>query len=203
VVFGRVSSPVKTLILASSSPYRRDLLSRLGLTFEAIAPDVDESPQPRESPAEVASRLARAKATAIERSDAVIIGSDQVASLDGRLLGKPGNRVTALEQLESCQGREVVFATAACVLNANDRRTREHVDRTRVRFRRRSRAELERYLDRESAIDCAGGFKAEGLGIALFEAIETSDPTALIGLPLIWLADALKQEGLDPLAPTG
>jgi septum formation protein len=190
---------MKTLVLASGSRYRRELLARLGLPFESSAPDVDETPEPGELPAALAARLALAKAKSIRRADAIVIGSDQVASLDGRLLGKPGNHAAALDQLEACQGREAVFHTAVCVSTDHGRTINEHVDLTRVRFRQRSRAELSRYLDREPAYDCAGGFKAEGLGIALFEAIESHDPTALIGLPMIWLAEALRTAGLDPL----
>ena len=194
---------MQRLILASSSPYRRELLARLGLDFEAVAPAVDEAPGADESPPELAARLAREKALAVRRPDALIVGSDQVASLDGHLLGKPKERGRALEQLVACQGREVIFHTAVCVLGGSGHGLHEHVDRTCVRFGRHSRAALARYVDAEPALDCAGGFKAEGLGIVLFEAIESSDPTALIGLPLIWLAGALKQAGLDPLSAAG
>lgn len=190
---------MKTLILASSSRYRRGLLARLGLPFESTVPDIDETPDPGELPPALAARLALVKAKSIRRADTVVIGSDQVAALDGRLLGKPGSRDAALDQLEACQGREVVFHTAVCVCTDHGRTIDAHIDLTRVRFRQRSRVELSRYLDREPAYDCAGGFKAEALGIALFEAIESHDPTALIGLPLIWLADALSTAGLDPL----
>jgi septum formation protein len=191
---------MKILVLASSSRYRRELLGRLGLPFESSVPDVDETPEPGELPAALAARLALAKARSIRRADAIVVGSDQVAALDGRLLGKPGTHDAAVDQLEACQGREVVFHTAVCVSADRGRTITEHVDLTRVRFRQRSRAELSRYLDREPAYDCAGGFKAERLGIALFEAIESHDPTALIGLPMIWLAEALRAAGLDPLA---
>jgi septum formation protein len=193
---------MNTLILASSSRYRRELLTRLGLPFEALAPDVDETPEPGELPAALAARLAHLKARSIRHADAIVIGSDQVASLDGRALSKPGTHSAAVEQLEACQGREVVFHTAVCVAADHGRLIHEHVDLTRVRFRQRTRAELSRYLELEPAYDCAGGFKAEGLGIALFEAIESHDPTALIGLPMIWLAGALSELGLDPLAAT-
>jgi septum formation protein len=193
---------MKALILASSSRYRRDLLARLGLPFETSVPAIDETPEPGELPAALAARLAHAKATSIHRADAdaIVIGSDQVASLEGRLLGKPGNHASALEQLEACQGQEVVFHTAVCISAGDDRQISEHVDLTRVRFRQHSRAELASYLEQEPAYDCAGGFKVEGLGIVLFEAIESHDPTALIGLPMIWLAGALRSVGLDPLA---
>lgn len=190
----------KRLILASTSPYRRELLNRLGLPFETAAPGVDEAPLPEESPAELASRLARAKALAVRDPDAVVVGSDQVASLEGRPLGKPGSHAKAVAQLELFQGREVLFHTAVCIAAGPDRDLQQHVDLTRVRFRRLPRADLDRYLRLESAYDCAGGFKAEGLGVVLFEAIESSDPTALIGLPLIWVTAALRNTGLDPLA---
>jgi septum formation protein len=190
---------MKAVVLASGSRYRRELLARLGLPFESSVPDVDETPEPGELPAALAARLALAKAKSIRRADAIVIASDQVAALDGRLLGKPGNHDAALGQLEACQGREVVFHTAVCVSSDHGRTINEHVDLTRVRFRQRSRAELSRYLDRDQPFDCAGGFKAEALGIALFESIESHDPTALIGLPLIWLANALRTAGLDPL----
>ena len=191
---------MKRLVLASTSPYRRDLLARLGLPFETASPAVDETPLAGESPAALATRLARAKAFAIDRDDAVVVGSDQVASLDGEHLGKPGDHRNAVRQLLSFQGREVLFHTAVCVVESPDRSLQEHVDLTRVRFGQRTPAELERYLEREPAFECAGGFKAEGLGVTLFDAIESSDPTALIGLPLIWLSAALRQVGLDPLA---
>lgn len=190
---------MKTLILASSSRYRRDLLARLGIPFECQRPNVDESPEPGELPAVLAARLARSKAKAIHRADAIVIGSDQVASLDGRPLGKPGNHAAALDQLQACQGKEVLFHTAVCVIADHGKETHEHVDLTRVRFGNRSRAQLSSYLDKEPAYDCAGGFKAEGLGVALFDAIESHDPTALIGLPLIWLAETLRALGLDAL----
>lgn len=190
---------MKRLILASTSPYRRELLNRLGLPFETAAPGIDEAPQPAETPAALASRLARAKALAIDSPDTIVIGSDQVASLEGQPLGKPGNHANAVAQLELFQGREVQFHTAVCVAAGSARDLQEHVDLTRVRFRELPRSDLDRYLTLEPAYDCAGGFKAEGLGVALFESIESSDPTALIGLPLIWVAAALRNAGLDPL----
>lgn len=191
---------MKTLILASSSRYRRDLLARLGLPFETANPAIDESPEPGELPAVLAARLALAKTKRIRRADTIVIGSDQVASLDGKMMGKPGSHQAALDQLEASQGHEVVFHTAVCVSADHGRQISEHVDLTRVRFKRLSRAQLLRYLEQEPAYDCAGGFKAEGLGVALFESIESHDPTALIGLPMIWLAGALRSVGLDPLA---
>jgi septum formation protein len=188
-------------LLASTSAYRRELLRRLGLPFEARAPTTDESAVPGEPPERMAARLAAAKARSITAPDAVVIGSDQVASLDGRLLRKPGRHEIALAQLQDCQGKTVVFHTGVFVLDTRTARSWAHVDRTDVRFARRSAAELDRYLAIEQPYDCAGSFKAEGLGVALFESIESRDPTALIGLPLIWLAATLKEAGLDPLAP--
>jgi septum formation protein len=194
---------VRPLILASTSTYRRALLDRLGLPFMAVAPAVDETPEPGELPALLAARLARRKALAPAVDDAVVIGADQVATLDGAAIGKPGHRAAALEQLEACQGRSILFHTAVAVSDRRSGRLVEHIDLTRVHFARRSRDELERYVDLEPAFDCAGGFKAEALGIVLFQSIESRDPTALIGLPLIWLAATLRELGFDPLAATG
>jgi septum formation protein len=192
---------VTRLVLASGSRYRAELLHRLGLPFAIAAPDVDETPEPGETPGALAARLAAAKARSHRAESAIVIGSDQVAALGGRALGKPGTPAAALAQLEACQGRTVVFFTAVAVHDVAANRLHEHVDVTRVSFRSRPRAELERYLAAEDALDCAGGFKLEGLGIALFESVESKDPTALIGLPLIWLAATLGARGLDPLAP--
>ena len=192
---------MKHLILASTSRYRRELLERFQLPFTTIDPNVDETPEPGEDAPALAKRLARLKAMSTRAVDAVVIGSDQVALRDGQLLGKPGNHAAALAQLENCQGQSVVFHTAVAVLDTATADLRQHTDLTRVRFARRSRLELERYLEREPAYFCAGGFKAEGLGITLFEAIESNDPTALVGLPLIWLSGALRAAGLDPLRP--
>jgi septum formation protein len=185
------------LILASTSPYRRALLGRLGLAFEPCAPGVDEAELPGEPPAARAGRLALDKARACAAPGASVIGSDQVASLDGTILHKPGSPARAIEQLLACQGRTVDFHTAVAVVC--DDRSFSHVDLTRVRFRSRPRSEIARYVELENALDCAGGFKCEGLGIALFEQIESLDPTALIGLPLIWLGGTLARLGHDPL----
>jgi septum formation protein len=188
-----------TLVLASGSRYRRELLERLQLPFATRAPDIDETPEPAEHPAALAARLALAKATRIAEPGTIVIGSDQVASLDGELLGKPGTHAAALAQLRRCQGREVIFHTAVAVYRPDSADLHEHVDLTRVTFAQLDDASLERYLALEPALDCAGGFKVEGLGIALFESVESRDPTALIGLPLIWLAGALRACGLDPI----
>jgi len=188
------------LILASTSKYRAELLSRLGVPFEVRAPRIDETIAAGEPARDAAARLARAKAEAVGEPDALVIGSDQVPSLAGRILRKPGHHVAALEQLEACQGRSVLFHTAVAVLHRPSGRLWETVDVTEVEFASLDRAALERYLEIERPYDCAGGFKAEGLGIALFTAIRSRDPTALVGLPLIFVAAALREAGLDPLA---
>ncbi len=192
----------RLLILASTSRYRRELLSRLGLPFEARAPDAQELAIEGEAPATMAARLALAKARSIDTPDALVIGSDQVASLDRQLLRKPGDHAAAVRQLEACQGRTVIFDTAVAVIDTRTGATLEHVDRTEVRFATLETAALDRYVQREQPLDCAGSFKSEGLGVALFERIDSSDPTALIGLPLIWLARALRELGVDPLGAT-
>jgi septum formation protein len=187
------------IILASTSRYRRELLGRLGLPFETRAPDAAELELDGESPAGMAARLALAKARSIAASAALVIGSDQVASLDGRLLRKPGSAEAAVAQLRVCQGQTVLFHTAVAVVATDSGETLEHVDRTEVRFRRLEVAALEQYVRLERPLDCAGSFKSEGLGVVLFEQIASHDPTALIGLPLIFVAHALRSLGADPL----
>jgi 7-methyl-GTP pyrophosphatase len=187
------------LILASTSPYRRELLERLRLPFTATAPRVEEQILPGEDPQGIARRLARAKAQSLAGPGTLVIGADQVATLDGEPIGKPGDHQSALRQLARFQGRAVVFFTAVTVLGPEAHEHRETVDRTVVHFANLPPAALDRYLTREQPYDCAGSFKAEGLGIALIDRIESSDPTALLGLPLIWLAAALRNAGLDPL----
>lgn len=184
------------LVLASTSRYRRELLGRLGLPFEVDRPEVDESPLPGEAPAALARRLAEAKARAVAQRHpgAWVIGSDQVADRDGRPLGKPGNRETALAQLLAASGRSLRFHTALCLLQAGGP-AHAAQDLTEVSFRALAREEILRYLDAEQPYDCAGGFKCEGLGIVLFEAIRSEDPTALVGLPLIALSRALRAAG--------
>ena len=193
------------LILGSSSVHRRHLLSRLRLGFETRSPDVDESAQPGEPPRQLAMRLADAKLDRICQSadvaDAIIIGADQTASLNGRLLRKPGDRDTAVRQLLDCREETVTFYTACAVLNGPTGRRFRGIDRTRVRFLNLQRQRIERYVELERPYDCTGGFQAEGLGIALFESIESTDPTALLGLPLVWLCGVLRELGHDPLAP--
>jgi septum formation protein len=189
------------LILASTSRYRATLLGRLGLPFAAHAPGVDESPLPDEPPRARAIRLARAKAEAVasRHMGAWVLGSDQLAVRDGEILGKPLDAARCEAQLLASSGRQVAFLTAACLLRADAGPRLEHLDTTLVRFRALSPGEVHRYVAREQPLDCAGGFKCEGLGIALFERIESTDPTALVGLPLIWVAQALREVGMDPL----
>ena len=184
------------LLLASTSPYRRELLSRLRIPFDVARPEVDETPHPGESPLALAQRLAAAKAATVAAREggAWVIGSDQVAELDGEPLGKPGGRDQALAQLAAMSGRSVAFRTALCVMHRDLGRF-DAVDTTVVRFRSLGGDEIARYVDAEQPFDCAGSFKSEGLGIVLFEAIDTSDPTALVGLPLIATARLLRQAG--------
>ncbi len=189
------------LVLASSSIYRQELLGRLKLPFDAIAPDIDEKPRPDAAPAETAMRLAISKATAVASglSDAIVIGSDQVATLNNEQIGKPGNHANALRQLQKMQGREVIFHTALCVLDTRldaSRRIQQQNVQTLVRFRNLPETELDAYLKIEQPYDCAGSAKNEALGIALIESIQSDDPTALTGLPLIALTSMLRTAGV-------
>lgn len=188
-------APERPLILASSSRYRAELLGRLRVPFVAMAPALDERPHPGETPADLAQRLAVEKAQALARRhpDRWVLGSDQVPSVDGRPLDKPGDRANAVAQLASFSGRSVIFHTAVALIGGD--RTLTALDTTLVRFRKLTAGEIERYVDAEPAFDCAGSFKVEGLGIALFMAIETRDPTALQGLPLIAVRELLAQAG--------
>lgn len=195
------SSTPPRLILGSSSVYRRELLSRLRLPFDVITPDIDETPLAGEQPDATALRLAQAKAAAIaaQMPDTLVIGSDQVATLDGRQIGKPGNHANALQQLQTMRGRTVVFHTALCLLdNRTDAAAPLQIDniRTRVTFRDLPDAELDAYLRAEQPYDCAGSAKNEGLGIAILSSVESSDPTALTGLPLIALTSMLRRAGV-------
>jgi septum formation protein len=190
------------IILASTSRYRRELLARLQLPFTTRSPDTVEDAAPGEAPAAMAARLALAKARSIVAPSTLVIGSDQVASLDGQLLRKPGSAEVAVAQLRACQGRTVLFHTAVAVIATDSGATLQHVDCTEVSFRRLDDNALEQYVRLESPLDCAGSFKSEGLGVALFERISSQDPTALIGLPLIFVAEALRRLGADPLGAT-
>jgi len=186
------------LILASTSRYRKDLLSRLGIAFETAASEVDETPLNTEQPTDTARRLALAKAQAVRARfpGALIIGSDQVAVCNGVRLDKPMMHAVAVQQLRHVSGRSVTFHSAVVLLNARSGRIQSRLVPTTVKFRRLDDAEIERYLRREPAYDCAGSAKAEGLGISLAESIESGDPTALIGLPLIALLSMLREEEL-------
>jgi septum formation protein len=189
------------LILASTSRYRRELLERLRLPFRALSPETDETALPGEAPAALAERLALAKARALARRfpDAVVIGADQVADVDGSALGKPDDHARAVEQLRAMSGRTIVFQTALAVVREATGFAEVRRVPVPVRFRRLDDAEIEFYLRAEQPYDCAGSAKCETLGIALLEAIESDDPTALIGLPLITTCALLRAAGLDPL----
>jgi len=200
------ASPAHTppaLVLASTSRYRRELLERLRLPFETGSPAVDETPLPGEAPAALAERLALEKAHALARlrPDAVVIGADQVADVDGTAIGKPGTHERATEQLQSMSGRRIVFQTAVAVVRAATGYSEVRRVPVTVRFRELSNAEIEFYLRTEKPYDCAGSAKCETLGIALLEAIESDDPTALVGLPLIQTSAMLRAAGVDPLRP--
>lgn len=189
--------PSPALLLASTSSYRRGLLDRLRLPFSVQAPGVDETPVPGESPLALSERLAVAKAMAVARThpQAWVIGSDQVAECDGQALGKPGAQAPAQTQLRRLSGRRVQFHTALCLHRGASATTLRHVDLTVVSFRELDEGTIARYLDAERPYDCAGSFKSEGLGIALFDAIHSEDPTALVGLPLIALTRMLRSAG--------
>lgn len=186
------------LILASTSPYRRELLSRLGIPFDVAAPGTDETRHPGEDPKAMVARLAREKAAAVatKTRNGLVIGSDQCAVLGGVVLGKPGSHDKAVSQIAAASGHSVRFLTAVCLHDAASGQVREALDETVVKFRKLTEAEIRRYVDREQPLDCAGSFKSEGLGITLFERIENRDPTALMGLPLIALAGLLRDAGL-------
>jgi septum formation protein len=186
-----------TIILASSSPYRRDLLDRFLDSYEAVDPEVDETNTQNLGPAELATHLARrkAEAVAINARNTLVIGADQLAVLDDRVLGKPGDHAKAAEQLLAASGKSVTFLTAVCILDPVGRARYEHTDTTVVRFRQFDRRLVDAYLRHDQPYDCAGSFKIEGAGFVLFESVQTDDPTALVGLPMIWVADRLLQLG--------
>lgn len=197
------STAFPRLILGSTSRYRQELLQRLGLPFDVQAPDVDESPLPGEAPAEMAMRLALAKARAVaalNQDDVVVIGSDQVADLAGMPLGKPGTHDQAVKQLTAMRGKAVLFHTAVAVVRPSTHFSQTQMSTTRVQMGHYSDQEIETYLRCEQPYDCAGSAKSEGLGIVLLDRIESDDPTALIGLPLIPTTQMIRQAGLDPLA---
>ncbi|MGH8821334.1 MAG: Maf family nucleotide pyrophosphatase [Rhodoferax sp.] len=195
------SAVSRALVLGSSSRYRRELLQRLQIPFEVAAPQVDETPRPGEAPAELAQRLALAKAQTVARRfpGAVVIGSDQVADLDGEPLGKPGTHARATQQLCQMRGRTVIFQTAVAVVCVDTGFAQMETAPVKVKFRDLTDAEIEAYLQAEQPYDCAGSAKSEGLGIALLDAIENDDPTALIGLPLIRTCRMIRAAGVKVL----
>ncbi len=188
----------RRLVLASTSPFRRELLARLQIPFDTAAPETDESALPGESPAATAERLAEAKALAVAQRypGALIIGSDQVAANGSERFGKPGRRENAIAQLRLMRGKEVVFHTGLCLLNTATGRAQVCCIDTHVGFRDLSDAEIDSYLDKEDALNCAGSAKSEGLGISLLSYLRGNDPNALVGLPLIALCDMLRAEGV-------
>jgi len=193
------------LILASTSPYRRALLERLGLPFDTMAPNVDETPLPDETPQALVGRLSEAKANAVAAglSDALVIGSDQLAVVEGTILGKPHTEARARDQLARLAGREVTFLTGLCLIDTRTDERQFELVATPVRFRHLGEAQISDYVAREQPLDCAGAFKSEGLGIALFEEIGGGDPNALVGLPLIALCTMLERAGLPVLGTSG
>ncbi|MBT3043679.1 MAG: septum formation inhibitor Maf [Candidatus Thiodiazotropha sp. (ex Codakia orbicularis)] len=190
------------LILASSSPFRRELLSRLGVEFSSMSPDIDEGILRDEPPERLVTRLAESKAREVakDHKGALVIGSDQVAVVDGAIMGKPGGHQQAVEQLLSVSGKRVSFLTGLCLLNSETGHVQLCCEPFHVIFRVLQKSEIENYLLKEKPYNCAGSFKSEGLGISLFERLEGEDPNALIGLPLIRLIAMLRNEGLDVLA---
>ena len=189
----------RRLVLASTSRYRRELLGRLRLPFDVVSPDADESPLPGEAPAELALRLAVLKARSVRAGDALVIGSDQAAALEGRLIGKPGGHDAAVRQLRALSGKAAEFHTAVAVLDTGSGALESRVVACRVTFRRLDERRIEAYLRREQPYDCTGSAKAEGLGIALIARMDTEDPTSLIGLPLIALTELLERAGMPVL----
>ncbi|WP_114973164.1 Maf family nucleotide pyrophosphatase [Rhodoferax ferrireducens] len=191
----------RKLILGSTSPYRRDLLARLRIPFDVVAPDVDETPQGTEAPKQLACRLAMAKArvVAAQFPACVVIGSDQVADLDGQALGKPGDHARATAQLQQMRGKTVIFQTAVAVVCQETGFAQMDLAQVKVKFRELSDAEIEAYLRAETPYDCAGSAKSEGLGIALLASIDNDDPTALVGLPLIRTSRMIQAAGIQVL----
>jgi septum formation protein len=192
---------IDKLVLASTSPFRQALLAKLQIEFDTAAPHLDESILPGESPEQLVARLAEAKAKAVAQDypRALVIGSDQVAVVDGKILGKPGDHDNAVAQLKRASGKRVIFLTGLCLYNSLSRRVQLEVVPFSVIFRELTDAQIEHYLSREQPYNCAGSFKSEGLGIALFERLEGDDPNTLIGLPLIRLIRMLESEGFPVL----
>jgi MAF protein len=194
---------MQQLILGSSSPYRAELLAKLGLPFDTISPDIDEQALPDEKPAQLVQRLSEQKALAIASNypDALIIGSDQVAVLDGTILGKPGNHQNAVKQLHAASGKTVLFLTGLALLNSKTGEMQSLVEPFEVCFKQLSEQQIEFYLQQEQPYQCAGSFKSEGFGISLFSKLNGDDPNSLIGLPLIRLIEQLHNQGVDVLQP--
>jgi septum formation protein len=190
------------LLLGSSSRYRRELLNKLGIPFEWATPDIDESPLTGEGPSELVLRLAEAKARHLSTryTNYLIIGADQVASFNGKIIGKPGNFNKAKEQLLQLRNQSLEFYTGLCLFNAQTQNCHLYLSTDKVQFRNLSEQEIDNYLHREQPFDCAGSFKSEGLGISLFTSIQSQDPSSLIGLPLIGLIDLLEKENIRVLA---
>ncbi len=186
------------LVLASTSPFRKSVLEKLGLPFDCHAPEVDETPQPHETPAQLVERLsiAKAQAVAAHLQQGLVIGSDQVAVIDDEILGKPGNHENAVAQLERASGKTVTFLTGLALVNAESGAIQAEVVPFKVVFRQLTQPQIVNYLNAEQPYNCAGSFKSEGLGIALFERLEGDDPNTLIGLPLIRLIRMLEKEGM-------
>ncbi|MCG8426461.1 MAG: Maf-like protein [Chromatiales bacterium] len=186
------------LVLASTSPFRKELLARLGLPFDTASPDIDETALPDESPAQLVTRLAyeKAKAVAQLHPNSLVIGSDQVACNDGKILGKPGSRENAIRQLSEASGKRITFYTGLCLVNTATQNSQTLCELFHVHFRDLDLPQIERYVDAEQPLNCAGSFKSEGLGISLFKKLEGDDPNALIGLPLIRLITLLQSQGV-------
>jgi len=189
------------LVLGSSSPFRKQLLSKLGLNFITCSPDIDESELDGETPEQLVKRLSIAKAVEVAKQhpDALIIGSDQIALFNQQVIGKPGNHENAVKQLTSFSGNDVEFITGLCLYNATTEKTQYHHHLTTVSFRQLSAEQIQHYLEKDQPYQCAGSFRSESLGFALFSGIKTSDPDALIGLPMIKLVEMLFLEGIDVL----
>lgn len=199
----RQPTAAPAVVLASGSAHRRKLLERLGIPFQWHAPEIDETPETGEDAAAMATRLARQKARAVagKHPDSIVIGSDQLAVLEGRVLGKPADLDAALDQLRAASGKPVEFLTAVCVLDTRAPGAEPvlHIDITRVQFRQLSEAAARSYVAKDQPMDCAGSFRSEGLGIVLCERIDARDPTGLVGLPLIWLSGVLGGLGVEIL----
>lgn len=193
------SSATSRLVLASTSPFRREILHKLALPFDVAAPDVDESVQNKECPDTLVKRLAESKARAVAANwpQALVIGSDQVAYVNGEILGKPGDKQNAMKQLALTSGKTVIFYTGLCLFNSASQRAQISCELFKVHFRQLNEAQIGRYLDHEQPFNCAGSFKSEGMGITLFKKLEGDDPNTLIGLPLIRLVEMLGNEGIE------